>query len=272
MCHRCRVGYVLSLGDGNFLGKKSRPSTPSQHGKQRKKALSPLLWIDSQAPRDTHPTQAWQAFSDAELQHAVQHSPVWRYAQQHSPVFAASSQASERISEPFDLLKHPYTLKALWVLFALLSYAVLDFNLIREGYIETPFHYFIAGGAVFGMLGFVVLANKKIPSAEHGALSLLLAGAMAFTLYPALLRVNQLTDTQGLQSHVYRIHDDFSLHPVEPGLPVVQMKSELDYWGQFFVNSEYKLNLRKGAFGFYQLNWIAIDRDMRSFYEDRRNE
>jgi len=240
------------------------------HGKQCKKTLSPLYWIDLQAPRDARPTQAWQAFTDTELQHAMQHSPVWRYAQAHSQVFEVSSKVPEPITEQFDLLKHPYTSKALFVFFALLLYALLDFNLNREDYIEIPFNYLITGGVMLGLLSFVILANKKIPIAEHGVLSVLLAGSMAFSLYPALLRVNQFTDNQGLQSHVYQIHDDFSLHPLKPELPVIQMQNDLDYWGQFPVNSEYTLKLRKGALDFYQLNWVNIEQDMREFYKAQR--
>ncbi len=242
------------------------------HSNKRKKSLNPLYWIDLQAPHDARPTQAWQAFTDAELQHALQHSPLWRYAQTQNLVFNALTQAPEPIPENFDLLKHPYTSKALYVFFALLFYAVIDFNLNRENYINVPFMYFITGGAVFGSFAFAGLSSKGIPAAEHGVLSLFLAGAMAFTLYPALLRVNQFTDMQGLQSHVYHIHEDFSLHPVEPELPVIQMRKNLDYWGQFPVNGEYRLNLRQGGLGFYQLNWVAIEQDMREFYKAQRKK
>jgi len=81
-----------------------------------------------------------------------------------------------------------------------------------------------------------------------------------------MLRVNALTDTEGLKPHEYELVAGAELHPRTEGLPVLYFPRYADYWAHFPNGTVHVFELRRGGLGLYQLHVAPIEQDMKSFY------
>jgi len=128
----------------------------------------------------------------------------------------------------------------------------------------------LAAALVAALLAWRWLLAGAVPSAESAGVALLLACALAAALYPGLLRVNQLTDRDGLALHRYALQPDLSLKPVEHGLPELRFSRYADYWAHFPRGSLHEFGLRHGGLGFYQVDMAPVNEDMRAWYASPR--
>ena len=95
---------------------------------------------------------------------------------------------------------------------------------------------------------------------------MVLGAAFAAALYPGLLRVNQLTDGEGLKPQQYRLEDYVLLKALDAQLPDLLFIDYHEYWQQFPRGSQHEFLMRKGALGFHQVDMGPVHERMREFY------
>jgi hypothetical protein len=150
----------------------------------------------------------------------------------------------------------------------LLGYAVADsFFIYADTYIgKPPLHLFIIGGIVMAVIAYLFLSRSKIPAYISISLALMNGIALAAALHPGLLRINQLTDDEGLRDFTYVRSGNNTYIPEQTGMPTLTMYEPMEYWARFERGSEYVFKLRKGALDFWQLDESSLVESYREFY------
>lgn len=206
--------------------------------------LRPNQWVD---PRDMQ-------------------TPLVAWVRQHVAGFEAGESPVG-----FALEKNPRTLAATGLVFVLLAYAIADQLLGSETYARAaPFGINLAAGLVAALLAWRWLKASAVPATESAGVALLIGCVLAAALYPGLLRINQLTDRDGLAAHPYTLAADLSLRPLERDLPVLRFPRYADYWAHFTPGSRHEFHLRHGGLGFWQIDLAPVKADMRAWYASRR--
>lgn len=173
----------------------------------------------------------------------------------------------------FALEKNKYSLiaMALMVIFGL--YALIDYMLNLEIFVVEPdLVGIVLLSLLISMISYIVMKIGKIPFTERLVLAVILGVVFGLATPPALLRLNQLTDSDGLRAYQYILNSELKLVPVEDqmsDLPVLHFPDNREYWGHFDENSQHEISLRKGGLGFYQVNMSPVYRDMRAYYKDK---
>lgn len=207
-----------------------------------------------------------RAPSFEEMKTRIEASPLIQALRAHNVPVEYPEQAATGLM--FDLQSHPRTKAAAVVLIGLLIYAALDTFFIDETYVEN-FQWTTWGvaGLIAALLAQRWVDGPKIPKMVSFGLAAMVGLAVGVALYPGLLRLNQLTDSSGLQPHEYILRDYAELDPVEDGLPTVRFNHYSEYWRQFPLDSSHRLYLRRGGLGFYQLDQAPLADAMRVYYE-----
>jgi len=173
----------------------------------------------------------------------------------------------------FDLQSQPRTNVAVAVFLGLLAYAFIDTLYLDEIYVgDYPSEIWAGVGLVSGLLAFRWIAGPKIPRIVSLGLATMIGFGVAVALYPGLLRLNQLTDSDGLVAHDYVLREYGRLAPMESGPPEVSFSRYHDYWSQFSLGSTHRLYLRHGGLGFYQLDEAPLLEAARAYYEKQNAE
>ena len=207
--------------------------------------------------------------SSTEVREAIIESPVLRFMSAHVPRLELESSWGD-MAAPLALEANARTLIALTILAALASYTLTDLVKNSETYAtQPPYGWFAFGGLLVAILVTHWLRNGKIPLPESVVLGVLLGAIFGAALYPALLRVNQLTDAVGMGRYIYRLEADGSLAPLQAGPPTLSFPRFADYWASFKVGSVHEFNLRRGGLGFYQIDMAPVNKAMRRYF---RNE
>jgi len=157
--------------------------------------------------------------------------------------------------------------------FVFLAYALLDgvvFN--TERYAEGPFYeVYLVGSLVFAGAAFALQRRADVPRTENLGVSILAGAAFGAALYVGLLRINELTDAEGLVKYEYRMTQLASFAPVQDGLPELRFsKHERKFWSSYELGQVETFELRKGGLDFYQIDMRPVRERMRNFYEQRR--
>ena len=205
-----------------------------------------------------------------DLRRAILDSPAVRFVGARLPRFETET-SWDKVALPFALETNRRALAALALCAAFMIYGITDVVVNEEAYAsQPPFGLF----ALFGLLAAVItglwLRGAAVPFAERIGLAVVLGVTFGATLYPGLLRINQLTDTAGLQTYVYQLQGDGSLAPVRKGPPVLAFPRYADYWSSFSAGSLHEFRLRKGGLGFYQVDMAPINDAMHRYYRNRR--
>ena len=173
----------------------------------------------------------------------------------------------------FALEKNRFSLVTMVLIFLLGLYALIDYMLNLEVFVVEPD---LAGIVLLSILtivlSYLVLKKGEIPVTERLGLAVLLGITFGLATPPALLRLNQLTDNDGLRTYQYRLNSKLELVPAEilaNDLPVLYFPNNKEYWGHFDDNSQHEISLRKGGLGFYQVNMRPVYRDMRAYYQEK---
>jgi hypothetical protein len=170
----------------------------------------------------------------------------------------------------FDLAANPRTLGAVGLACVLGAYALIDYLLFNETYADTPLYAVnVALGAAVALAAALWLRRGKVPRLESTALALLVGVAMSLVAYPGLLRVNQLSDEQGLRSYEYVLQPDMTLRCTTSGVPDLRL-GDHKYWQSFPIGSTHSFALRRGGLGFYQVDLGPYHDDLRAFYHGAR--
>ncbi len=174
----------------------------------------------------------------------------------------------------FALEKNKYSLIAMVLIVLLGLYALIDYMLNLEVFVVEPG---LVGIVLLSLLvivlSYLVLEKGKIPVTERLGLAAILGVVFGLATPAALLRLNQLSDNDGLITYHYLLNNELKLVPLdnqEGDLPVLDFPDNKEYWKHFDDNSQHEISLRRGGLGFYQVNMSPIYRDMREYYKDKR--
>lgn len=232
------------------------------HGERK---INPYQWVD---PETFQPESAWQAMrkGSAMSVEAAMESPVMRFAAARYPQLELKGDWAQGKAR-YALEKNSRALALAAVFVVLVVYAIADTAIGSETYAGAPPYFLcMAAGMLVAGLSWIWLRGGAVPVPERAFVALFVGAALGAALYPGLLRLNQLTDREGLQSYRYTLEADLSLTPLEPGLPALRFMRDFDYWMQFPRGSIHTFRLRRGALGFYQIDLAPLHEDLRRFY------
>ena len=240
------------------------------------KKIIPCIWIDpnnlEQSPSLLQ--SQWQSFNPQQTKLILPSCPVIKYFTLMG-IDVKTEQIDNNLSDKsfeFALESNPHSLIAVILLLTFLIYASVDSIINSETYIDKSFYQiYLWSGVVTSIIvmGWQMIA--KVPKSESFAVGLFFGGALGVALYPGLLRINQLTDTQGLQTYQYVLQSDYSLKSLDNDeLPRLFFKTDLDYWSHFEPDSIHEIELRKGGLEFYQINMAPIYADMRQYFRSSK--
>ncbi len=239
---------VLTLSDGNH-----------------RRALRILEWVTVDAADAPTPKGFFGAKVPITLKARralIDESPLMRALHERGLVPASSANAVD-----YDLFSSPEIRIVLIAMAVLAGYALIDGMLLEETYPDEPPYPWLAVAGVLSAMGMVLLLFlKKVPMLVALVVGLLAAVVIMFAGYPGLLRVNQLTDANGLQSYEYELRSQVRFHPLQDGLPVIELRAH-PLWGQQRIGSRHRFELRRGGLGFYQLNMAPI-RQAQGMYQE----
>jgi hypothetical protein len=239
-----------------------------------RRRLMPYVWVDPQTyrpPNPRDPREARRRMQRDAVIAELRASPLLAAVARHAPQFAVDWDAVG--PGQFALEKNPWTLGAVVVFFALFGYALLDGLFLNlETYALPPgYGGSAAAGGAAALAVFGLLRRARVPSGESAALAALIGAALGAALYPGLLRINQLTDVQGLQVHAYEHRGGGYFVPRASGPPPLDLSRYGEYWTLRRPGTGYEFELRRGGLGFYQLNLAPLYAVMREHYSGRRS-
>jgi hypothetical protein len=168
----------------------------------------------------------------------------------------------------FALERNRAALGAVVLIFALMTYTIADWMLNTETYaVKPPVILFSVAGALVVLACILTLAANEVPQAHAWAVSIVLGAVFAAALYPGLLRLNQLTDREGLKPERYRLAEYVLFKPLDSRLPEIGFLDYPDYWQQFPRGSEHEFLMRRGALDFFQVDMAPVHARMRAYYQ-----
>lgn len=199
----------------------------------------------------------------------IEESPLVRYARRAG--LAITIDRSREIGYGFSLESNRHALVGAVLVIAVLCYAVFDLAVNEETYaVDPPLVLFAVGGAIAVLAGVLWFASAGVPRAETLGLSLLLGGAVGFAQYPGALRVNAVTDSEGLHTYEYRLTSYVVFSPLDARVPELSFPKDADYWGQFKLGTVHSFVLRRGGLGFYQVDMAPVHAKMRGYFLKNR--
>ena len=238
-----------------------------------KRTLRPFVWVDPKQFERQGAGDALrkiQSMSPSEVHQVILESPVLQFMRAHAPRLKAET-SWDSMAVPFALETNPRTMVGLMIFATLMAYGLTDLILNHETYASRPpYGLFSLIGLLVAVVAVRWLSQGKIPPAERAGLAIVLGLTCGAAAYPALLRVNQLTDRAGLQTYLYRLQGDGSLVPVQDGPPTLAFPRYADYWASFGIGSVHQFRLRKGGLDFYQIDMAPINTAMRKHFREQR--
>ena len=193
----------------------------------------------------------------------MENSPLLRFISETAGI---EIQTKENTGLNFDLSKNTYTRTGVIVLLVLVAYLFTDLIINKESYLETPpVMIFVAAGILAAALFSFWFIKNTVPIGNALGLALLIGVITGAATYPALLRLNQLTDTVGLKQYHYIHVDGASFKPQDSSLPDIHLFED-KYWDSLPKDAEFIFNLRKGGLGFYQIDMAPIYKKTRLWY------
>lgn len=244
-------------------------------GAGQRRRVNPWVWVDDETPVDNSFTKEWRRLvgqGSVAIEAAAEDSSVMRYLAAARPDLQID-RTSTKTGSNFALESNRQALVVVIAFFIFAFYALIDGLFVRsEVYIDTPYYATFFGiGLLFGLFAWRWLGNGKVPKTEAVVLALLLGISTAAAAYPGTLRINAMTDTNGLQSFKYVRAANGDYRPLNADLPTLSFSDYPEYWAQFADGSEYQFQLRKGGLGFYQLNMKPVNDAMRTYYRKHRD-
>ena len=166
----------------------------------------------------------------------------------------------------FDLTSNKHSLATLVVIFAFILYALISFMVTREVYIsEVPYVWFAVIGLVIAIGCGVALAKTDVPLTNAWGMALLLGIVVSVAMYPAMININQLTDSKGLIEYEYQRVDKTVFESVDLSLPRVVVNED-EYWESIPLNKTVVFMIRKGGLDLYQVDMEPEYKKMRLWY------
>lgn len=257
----------------NMVGQRPEFVTLVFHTGLRKRTIRPYLWVDAAnfQPPSWKKQVGLTRPKPGEVTAEVMNSPVMQFLQAQ-PHFKLAPLTIDQL-KPFALGKNPVALGFVAVFFISSIYALVDALFLNtETYATEPLYpIYVAGGLTIALIGVWLMRAAEVPITESLAVAVLTGGAFGAALYPGLLRVNELTDTAGLQSYEYKMLEAAYFVPEQDGLPELRFpERHREFWAQYAPGSKQKFELRKGGLGFYQIDMKPIYNRIQDYYEQKR--
>jgi hypothetical protein len=232
----------------------------------RKVKIFPFQWVDPAHYQPVSPMAGmWKLRREIpeEVVARVEESEVMRY------ISAVAPHLLPQRGAPFADLG--FALAVVVAFFVFFLYALGDtFFVGHEVYADQPpYRFFIVTGILGAIAAALWLRRGQVPIAETLGVALLFGGALGVAAYPGALRVNAVTDAEGLHNYQYQLAQDMTLHPLSTELPTLTFPRYTDYWSHLKAGSMHEFELRRGGLGFYQVNMQPINMKMREFYEGK---
>ena len=173
-----------------------------------------------------------------------------------------------------DLLANPTTKWMVLLIIASIFYFLFDSISYKETYVlfGVPYLMIVSLGVSATLLAYLMLKRTSVKSHESFVLAILVGAAISLISSQLLLRVNEWTDSKGLQKVPYQLVEKAYLKSHWKSqnlqLPELMFDSNAEkYWNQFSIGDVKEFQLRKGGLGFYQLDLKPIEQDQKAFYE-----
>lgn len=234
-----------------------------------KRRIIPTHWVGPE-------TYSWPFFqfksifktpSRDEILKSVMASEVVRYLSMCVPQLTLNTNLSQ--AETYTSLeKNPHGRIATGMIFLLVTYAIIDYVIGPESYIDAHtslLHIHVSAGLVGATLSAIWLHKSTLVIGEKVGLAILIGLLIYVAMVPGALRINALTDDNGLVAYDYYVTQDTNsvvLRPVVEGMPTIDYFAKNDFWKKFGKDDTYPVQIRKGGLGFYQFNSAIIVDDI----------
>lgn len=171
----------------------------------------------------------------------------------------------EKTNSAGDLTGHPRGKAVLVIFMMLFLYAVLDFGLGSERYVEfTPGIWMAIVAAVVGTASWLMVSKTAMNKETKLGLAMLTGFAAAGATYPGLLRINLYTNDLQPQTQIYELverREDFKalngywavFIATDAKMPQLVLNDPWGYFEKRNLGSHYKFEMRRGILGFYQV-------------------
>ncbi len=242
------------------------------HTGLRQRRIRPYMWVDAA----TFEPPSWRKqlrvapLKAEEIVTEVMNSPVMRFVQTRSHVKLTPLKLDQL--KPYALERNPVALGFVVLFFVSIVYALVDGLMLNsETYAGQPFlSAYMAAGLTLGVLAALLLRGAKVPITETVVVAVLAGAAFGAALYPGLLRINQLTDKEGLRAYEYTMIAPAHFSPKIEGPPELKFPARhREFWSQYEPGSTERFELRKGGLHFYQINMKPIYKRIRDYYEQK---
>jgi len=236
--------------------------------------LYPMLWVDPEDKKQKKPI----FITRHDLTERYENNPLIKLFAEKG--FLSVKDSSKRRlqskwsdkSDWVDINSNPITLAMVIFFFSSIFYFLFEvYAFLSESYIGTPPYKYIVIAAVLAIImAYLVLMRSKLMNVERVTFAILMGISMAAVSYPLLLRINQWTDADGLQTYTYTKKNIRLWEAENEGLPDIKFAHKsLRFWDEFRIGSTKQFEIRKGSMGFYQLNMKPIREEQRTFYRSR---
>jgi len=231
----------------------------------RKRLLMPAAWNRPGAEKINKSRSLFSRFlhqrkMQTDFSYQINQMPLLSYIENHSQF---NFKLSPETGLNFDLTSNTHTFKIILLIGLLICYALVDLIANQETYIDGyPLVWIYSAGIISSIITGVWLIKRSVPKFTAWGLALMLGFISSATMYPALLRLNQLTDVQGLSDYEYRKTDTNTFKSVSGLLPEVTMQAT-EYWNSVTYNESVMFSIRAGGLGFYQLDMAPVYSKMR---------
>jgi len=233
--------------------------------KGRKRLLMPAAWNRPGAEKIYKSRSIFFRFLHqrkmrTDFNYQINQVPLLSYIEKHSQF---NFKLSPETGLNFDLTRNTHTFKIILLIGLLICYALVDLIANQETYIGGyPLIWIYSAGVITCIIAGVWLIKRSVPAFTAWGLALILGFISSATMYPALLRLNQLTDFQGLNDYEYRKTNINTFKSVTGLLPEVTMQTT-EYWNSVIYNESVMFSIRMGGLGFYQLDMAPVYSKMR---------
>jgi hypothetical protein len=239
---------------------------------RQERSLRPYMWVDAATYPPPPLKKEFQLGrpKPEEVIARVNDSAVIRFIQTRTHLKIESPDLSK--TKPYALESNPVALAFVALFFVSLGYAFIDTLILNpESYVaQPPYGVYGLGGLTVSVIAAWLMRRARVPIAESIVVAVLTGAAFGALLYPALLRINQLTDSEGLYSYQYKMIRPCYFVPEREGLPELQFpERHREFWSQYDSGTIEEFELRKGGLDFYQINMKPIYERIENYYKHK---
>jgi hypothetical protein len=132
---------------------------------------------------------------------------------------------------------------------------------------SPPYPLMVIVSLILGFVAYQYLLKKEPERTDAKTYGLMACIGFALFSYAFLLRLNIVTDNQGLHNYRYQLTADLTWQSDEsvPTLDLYMPSSE--YWQQYEVGDETTFQLRQGGLGIWQVNMDKVYDQQKLFYD-----